>query len=137
MVTVNWQGGLAFEADPPSGVKWVMDAGDGQKVGHSPLEGLLAAVAACSAVDVVIVLEKKRQKIASYRIEIDGVRTRDGEYPRPFVEMTIRHILTGEGLDPLAVQRAVELSDQKYCTVIATLRQSPAIKSEWVIEDQN
>ncbi len=134
MVNVKWIGGLAFEADPPSGVKLRLDAGDAEKIGPSPLEALLASAAACSAVDVVVILEKKRQKVTAYRLEVDGVRSPDGEYPRPYLEITIRHILQGENLDPAAVQRAVELSDEKYCTVIATLRQSPKVRSEWTIE---
>ena len=136
MVTVNWLGGLVFEADPPSGAKFQLDAGNGNspRLGPSPLECLLASIAGCSAVDVVVILEKKRQKVTSYRIEVDGVRGPEGEYPRPFVSLTVRHILSGEGLTEDAVQRAVELSDEKYCTVIATLRLGPTVTSEWTIE---
>lgn len=137
MVTVNWLGGVAFEAAPPSGNKFVMDSHPdygGRNLGPSPLEALLSAVAACSAVDVVSILEKKRQKLTSYRIEIEGVRAPEGEFPRPFLSLTIRHIVRGEDLNPHAVERAVELSDEKYCSVIATLRATPAIVSEWKIE---
>lgn len=137
MVTVNWIGGVAFEAEPPSGNKFVMDSHPdygGRDLGPSPLEALLGAVAACSAVDVVSILEKKKQKLSSYRIEIEGVRAPEGEFPRPFLSMIIRHIVKGENLDPHAVERAVELSDNKYCSVIATLRATPAISSEWKIE---
>lgn len=137
MVSVEWKGGMVFEADPPSGSKFVFDAipeygGTGK--GPTPLEGLLGALAACSAMDVVGVLEKKKQVIHSYRIEVEGTRGPQGEFPRPFLSLVVRHILRGENLDPAAVQRAVELSDQKYCTVITTLRYSPAVSSEWRIE---
>ncbi len=138
MFTVNWIGGVAFEAQPPSGNKFVMDSHPdfgGRNLGPSPLELLLGAIAGCSAVDVVSILEKKRQKLSSYRIEIEGVRVPPGEFPRPYTSITIRHIVSGEGLDPAAVERAVELSDNKYCSVIATLRQSPEIISEWQIEE--
>ncbi|HEY0868043.1 MAG TPA: OsmC family protein, partial [Fimbriimonas sp.] len=74
MVTVEWTGGMAFEATPPSGNKFVMDAipeFGGSNLGPTPLEALLASVAACSAMDVVSVLTKKRQKVLSYRIEVE------------------------------------------------------------------
>jgi putative redox protein len=137
MVRVEWQGGFVFEATPPSGVKLVLDShpeSGGQGKGPTPVEALLSAVAACSAIDVISILEKKRQKVTSYRVEIEGTRPPQGQYPRPFLSIVIRHILQGEALDPAAVERAVELSDSKYCSVIATLRQTPAVSSEWRIE---
>jgi putative redox protein len=137
MVTVNWIGGAAFEADPPSGNKFVMDSHvdfGGQNKGPSPVEALLSSIAACSAIDVIGVLEKKRQVVTAYRVEVEGERNPPGEWPRPFTSIVIRHILSGENLDPGAVARAVELSDEKYCSVIATLRQAPAVGSEWRIE---
>lgn len=138
MVTVNWLDGQAFEAEPPSGNRFLMDAypkdGEGSR-GPTPVETLLAAIGGCSAIDVLSILEKKRQKVTAYRVEVDGQRTPEGEYPRPFASIVVRHIVTGENLDPLAVERAVELSDQKYCSVIATLRTGPTVTSEYVIED--
>lgn len=103
--------------------------------GPTPIETLLAAIGGCSAIDVLSILEKKRQKVTAYRVEVDGQRTAEGEFPRPFTSIVLRHIVTGEDLDPLAVERAVELSDQKYCSVIATLRSSPTVTSEYIIED--
>lgn len=137
MVTVNWKGRLAFEAVPESGNRFTMDAlpaSGGQGLGPTPVEALLCSAAACSAMDVVQILEKKKQKITAYRIEVDGDRTDPGQYPRPFVEVRIRHIISGENLDPATVERAVELSDDKYCTVVATLREGPVVKSSWTIE---
>ena len=84
--------------------------------------------------DVISILEKKRQKVTDYRVEIDGERTPQGEFPRPFLSIKVRHILTGENLDPTAVNRAVNLSDEKYCSVSATIRSAPPIVTEWRIE---
>ena len=138
MVLVDWRGGMVFEATPPSGKVIVMDSnpehGGGGK-GPTPVETLLASAAACSGMDVVSILEKKRQKVTGYRIEIDGVRVPQGDWPRPFLSITIRHIVSGDGLDPAAVQKAVELSHAKYCSVVATLRQAPEVSSEWRIEN--
>ncbi|AIE83618.1 OsmC family protein [Fimbriimonas ginsengisoli] len=138
MLVVNWQGGMAFEADPPSGNRFVMDAipefgGEGK--GPSPVEAFLASAAACSAMDVIGILEKKRQKVNGYRIEVEWQRDPPGTWPRPILSITVRHVLVGEGLDPDAVAKAVELSDTKYCTVIATLRQPPTVRSEYVVQE--
>lgn len=84
--------------------------------------------------DVVNILEKKRQKVTGYRVEVDGERVPKGQWPRPFLSITVKHIITGDGIDPVAVQRAIELTDEKYCSVIATLRQAPTVSSVWEIE---
>lgn len=137
MVTVRWDGGAAFEAEVPSGVPLVLDSHPdfgGKGRGPTPVETLLASVAACSAMDVVSILEKMRQKVTAYRVEVDGDRPPPGDYPRAFSEIRIRHVVTGENIDPQAVAKAVALSDEKYCTVITTLRASPKVRSEFVIE---
>lgn len=103
-------------------------------MGPTPFEAFMATLAACSAMDVISILNKKKQTVTSYRVEVDGERGPEGVYPRPFLSMTVKHILSGENLDPEAVKRAVELSDSKYCSVIATLRQAPTVTSEWQIE---
>jgi len=98
------------------------------------MEALLCSLAACTAMDVVLILEKKRQKVTRYRLEIVGERPPKGTYPRPFVTIKVKHLLTGENLDPMAVARAIELSDKKYCSVSMTLRAGVAMTSEWSID---
>jgi putative redox protein len=137
MVTVSWVGNLAFEVSPPSGIKFVVDShaelgGTGR--GPTPIEAFLGALASCSAIDVISILRKKQQKVTTYRIEIDGERPPPGEFPRPFTSIIVRHIVTGENIDPKAVERAIELTDQKYCSVIATVRSAPPITSVYEIE---
>ena len=137
MVTVRWTDGAAFEADVPSGAKFVIDTHPdygGRGLGPTPVEALLSSIAACSAIDVLDILRKKRQVVTSYRIEVDGDRPPPGEWPRAISEIRVRHILAGENIDPDSVARAVELSDTKYCTVITTLRAAPTVKSTWEIE---
>lgn len=137
MVTVDWVGGMAFSAHPPSGNGFVMDSHaefGGEDRGPTPVEALLSSIAACSAIDVLSILKKKQQKVTAYRVEVDGERPPAGEYPRPFTSLVIRHVVAGEGIDPAAVARAIQLSDEKYCSVLATLRQGPAVRSEFQIE---
>jgi putative redox protein len=138
-LTVDWKGGLAFEATPPSGHRMTFDAipdVGGSNLGPTPVEALCASAAACSAIDVISILTKKRQTVTGYRLEVEWVRADDGNWPRPVRELVIRHILSGEDLDPEAVARSVELSDTKYCTAISTLRTEVSVTSEWKIEGQ-
>lgn len=138
MVTVNWIEGMVFRGRTPSGATLTLDTDPefgGVAAGPSPVEALLTAAAACSGMDVLSILRKKQQKVTAYRIEIEGSRGPEGQFPRPFLTMTIQHIVEGEDIDPAAVRRAVELSDEKYCTVLATLRGAPAITSTYRVVD--
>lgn len=128
---------MAFEATPPSGKSFVMDvsqAQGGDGLGPSPLEVLAGSLGACSAMDVIGILAKKQQTVDSYRVEVHGERGPEGVYPRPFTRLMVRHVLSGEALDPMAVARAVELSDQKYCSVLATLRLGAQVESSYMIQ---
>ncbi len=138
MVTVNWDSGLRFSADVPSGGTFVMDEfpdEGAESKGPTPFEAFQAAIAACSAYDVMVVMTKKRQKVTSYRVEIDGDRGPEGVYPRPFTAIRLRHIIEGEGIDDAAVAQAVRLSDEKYCSCLATVRESPAIQSTYEVHE--
>jgi putative redox protein len=138
VVTIRWKDGTAFEAEVPTGAKFVIDSHPdhgGRLLGPTPLEALLSSVAACSAIDVLDILKKKRQKVTSYRVEVEGDRPPPGDFPRSYTAIRVKHILGGENLDPDAVARAVDLSDSKYCTVITTLRKGITVTSDWEIED--
>lgn len=129
---------MAFSAAMPSGVEFVMDTHPdygGQKLGPTPFEAFVATAAGCSAIDVMIVLEKKKQKVTSYKIEVSYERDApEGAYPRPITGVTVKHIVKGEDLDEKAVAKAVELSDTKYCSVIATLREPVKVQSTFAVE---
>ena len=137
---VEWKGKRVFEANPPTGNKFVMDAypeSGGQDKGPTPMEAFIASGAACSAMDVLQILEKKRQKVTSYRVEVEGEQSAEGGYPHPYTSLTFRHILEGENLDEHAVEQAVRLSDEKYCTVIATLRATPKVLSVFEVSQSS
>ncbi|MCU0316771.1 MAG: OsmC family protein [Fimbriimonadaceae bacterium] len=136
MVTVEWKGDFVFEATPESGKLVTMDTfpSEGHDTkGATPFETFLSGIAACSAYDVVLILGKKRQKVTSYHVVIDGERTEEGVYPRPFKSLTLRHVLSGENLDPQVVDQAIKLSDEKYCSAIATVRAAPIVTSAFEI----
>jgi putative redox protein len=136
MIKVHWQGGMAFAAEVSGGKRFIMDASvqsGGKASGPSPLEAFLSAAAACSGMDVVLILGKKRVKFDEYWIEVEWTRAPEGSHPRPVLSVEIRHMLRGKDLDEKAVAKAVTLSDQKYCAVASTLRQSPEVKSTYEI----
>ncbi len=98
------------------------------------MELLLLALGGCTGVDVISILRKKRQQITDYRIEVSGERRE--EHPRAFTRLFVKHIVRGRGVSPDAVVRAIELSDQKYCSVAATLRgEAEIVTSYEIIED--
>jgi putative redox protein len=84
--------------------------------------------------DVVSILAKMRQPLESYRIAVEWERSPQGEWPRPIVTIKVTHVLKGR-LDPAMVEKAVTLSDEKYCGVTATLRKPPLLSTSWEIED--
>ena len=127
---VHWTGGLRFTASKPGGPQILIDA-DGVTA-PSPLVTLLIAGATCSGADVVAILEKKRIKITSFQIEAGGHRKED--YPRRFTEIWLRFTLAGEGLTELAARQAVDLSVQKYCSVMNSLNPDIVVTTEIVIE---
>ena len=85
----------------------------------SPVETVLVALGACTAMDVVSIATKKRQRLASYRIHVRGDQ-RD-EYPQVFTEIDVVHEVTGENLSEAAIRRSIELSATKYCPVSAMI----------------
>jgi putative redox protein len=136
MIQVEWRGKMAFEARMPDGTGFLMDtdeASGGESGGASPVQALLAAVAGGAGMDVISILRKMRQEVTAYRMEVEHARAPQGEFPRPVTAIRVRHLLEGPNLDEAAVAKAVRLSDEKYCSVLATLRFGPAIESEFRI----
>lgn len=135
-LVVHWRGDMVFESETPSGGNFKMDTHPdygGTRQGPTPLEALLASSAACGAIDVLSVLHKKKQNVRNYRVEVVWERGPEGVYPRPITAMRIRHIVNGDDIDPAALERAVQLSDEKYCSILATLRIPVAVQSNWEI----
>jgi putative redox protein len=115
-VRLEHRGGSRFHAEPSSGHPYDFDDRE-SNTGGSPVETVLAALASCSAMDVISIVSKKRQDVASYWIEVTGEQ-RD-EYPQVYSEVTIVHELEGTDLSEAAIRRAIELSATKYCPVNA------------------
>jgi putative redox protein len=122
--TVRWVGSEAFLAQMPSGHAVVFDADRKHNSAPGPMEMLLGALGACSSVDVVEILRKKRQKLDSLEIEISGERA--VEPPTVWTKIEMIYRLAG-ALDEKAVRDAIELSQTKYCSVAATLKKTAEI----------
>ena len=111
-------GDMRFEAVTGSGHTIVIDNGEGD-TGPRPSELVPAALGACTAMDVISILRKKRQEVASYAINVAGEQA--DSHPARFLSIRVEHVVEGADLDVEAVRRAIELSATKYCTVGATL----------------
>jgi putative redox protein len=122
--TVKWVGREEFLATMPSGHAVPFDADRKHNSAPGPMEMLLGALGSCTAVDIISILEKKRQKLASLEIEISGERAKDP--PAVWTKIAIVYRLSGR-LDEKAVRDAIELSQNKYCSVAAMLRKTAEI----------
>jgi putative redox protein len=129
--TVKNAGDEFLIATTPGNYSLTIDTKSDRKSAPTPVELLLVSVAACTAVDVVSIMEKKRQQVTDYRVEITGER-RD-EHPRAFTKMQIHHIVYGHDVSEQALARAIELSDTKYCSVAATVRPTVEITTSFEI----
>jgi len=129
--TVQYAGDEFFIGTTPSGHAQTIDTKGDRKAAPSPLEMLLVSVAACTAADVVSILEKKRQIVTRYIVEITG--TRRDDHPRAFTGLHVHHIVHGRSVSEKAVADAVELSDKKYCSVAATVRPTAEITTSFEI----
>lgn len=129
---VVWKGAnLDFAAALGSGYAFDMSSRAGE-AGGSPMEFLLAGVAGCTAVDVVMILQKKRQPISAVEVEISGLRA--DERPRTYTAVDITYRVRGD-VDPRAVEQAIELSEEKYCSASVMFRNAGvAISSSYRIE---
>jgi putative redox protein len=116
-VVLTWQEGLRFTGGAPEGPSTIIDGDNSAAPG--PMLTLLLAAASCSGSDVVVILEKMRVRLRQLRIDATGVR-REQE-PRRYIAIRFDYHLGGEGLDQAKATRAIDLSLEKYCSVIHSL----------------
>lgn len=128
---VQYAGDDFFIGTAPSGHAQIMDAKGDRRSAPTPVEMLLVSVAACTAMDVQSILEKKRQQVTDYKVEISGTRAED--HPRKFLTFHIHHMVYGRGVSEKAVADSIELSDTKYCSVAATVRPTAEITTSYEI----
>ncbi len=120
---VVWKGEMQFEATADSGHRLTLDAAPqhgGRNAGFRPMELLLIGTAGCTAMDVVALLRKMRQQFSAVEVTIGGERRE--EHPRAFTRLHLTYTVRGRNLDRAKVERAITLSQDKYCSATASLR---------------
>ncbi|MEI7813580.1 MAG: OsmC family protein [Coriobacteriia bacterium] len=136
-VSVRWAGQRQMVAWDAAGHGIVMDAPaqyGGQSTGARPLEVFLEALGACTAMDVVAVLEKKRQHFTDLEVLVTATQ-REDEFPKIYNRIALEYVVTGYGVKPAAVARAVELSQEKYCSVRGMLGPAVTIVTSFRVEE--
>lgn len=131
---ITWINGRAFLGESGSGHAVVMDGAPeagGHNIGVRPMEMLLLGLGGCTAFDVVMILEKAREKVTGCEVSLEAERA--GEDPKVFTAVKMVYTLTGKGLKPAVVERAVTLSEEKYCSASAMFRHTAEITTEWRI----
>ncbi len=119
---VKLEAGMRFEAEAGSGHHLTLDAAEhagGHNAGFIPMELLLVGLAGCTGMDVISILRKMRQQITAYEVRVEGIRAE--EHPMVFVEISVEYIITGYHVQPEAVERAIQLSKDRYCGAGITL----------------
>jgi putative redox protein len=116
-----------------SGHGVVVDA-SAEKLGPSPMELVLIGMAGCTAYDVVNILEKKRQAVTS--LEVSAQAERAAEPPRVFTEIQVEYVVRGRGIQPKAVEDAIRLSKERYCSASIMLGKTAPITTRFRIEEE-
>ena len=134
---VHWQQRMSFEGLSDSGFSVPM--GSVPEVGGDndaprPMELILLGLGGCTGMDVISILQKKKQQVTSFDIRLNAERA--GQHPKVFTAIEIEYIVRGKDIDPAAVERAVQLSAEKYCPAQAMLGQIAPIKTKITIENE-
>ncbi len=125
---------MQFDGKATSGHTLTMDADDkagGHNAGFRPMELLLVGFGGCSGMDVISILRKKRQQVSGLEINVRGEKTES--YPQVYKEVHIEYVIKGKGVEKEAVERAIALSLDKYCSVGATLAKAGKITHSYKI----
>jgi putative redox protein len=130
---VIWAGEMLFLGSDRRGHTVVYDSGEeGLTSGIGPMRALLTSLGACTGMDIVAILRKRKQKVSSLRVLVRGERPESG-YPRPFKAIELKYLISGEDLKREQVEEAVSQSMEKFCHVAATLRPSAKISHSYEI----
>ncbi|MGD8814815.1 MAG: OsmC family protein [Anaerolineales bacterium] len=133
---VVWDHGLTFTGTADTGFQVSLGADPsvgGDNDGFRPMELMALSLAGCTAMDVISILLKKRQQVTKFEVLVRADRA--SEHPRVFTKMNIDYFITGTDINPAAVDRAIELSVDKYCPAQAMLRNSVELIHSHHIQD--
>ena len=134
-MVVEWKENYRIEGKNEKGLTVNFDAPKehgGEETALSPMENVLASLAACSSFHVLTILKKKRQNVSAYSVEATAERREDPP-PRVFTKIHLKYIVKGENISPEAVEIAIKLSEEKYCSVGGMLQKALPITSSFEI----
>lgn len=135
-VSLDWKGGMTFEGAGPSGFVQRLDSDQsagGDNSGARPMEFIAMGLAGCTGMDVISILNKKKQAITDFQVKLHADRA--GEHPRVFTQAVIEYLIYGSKVEEAAVIRAIELSAEKYCPAQAMLEKAFPIRLTYKIFD--
>lgn len=121
-ITLNWKGKMAFEGAGDSGFSQKFDSDEsvgGENSAARPMEFIALGLAGCTGMDVISILQKKKQPVADFQVLVHADRA--AEHPKVFTSAVIEYLVTGKNVDEAALLRAIELSAEKYCPAQAML----------------
>jgi putative redox protein len=136
-VRATLETGMCFDVETGSGHHVILDAAEhngGQDSGPLPMEMLLVALASCAGMDIITILRKKRLEITGYELRVLGMRAE--EHPKVFLDITVEHFFTGHNIRPEAVERAIQLTEERYCGASAMLGKTATINHTFHIIDE-
>jgi putative redox protein len=133
---VTWKGKMTFNGSADSG--FIVPLGTdsavgGDNDGFRPLELMAVSLAGCTAMDVISILQKKRQDVTAFEVKVHADRA--PEHPKIFTDITVEYRIEGHKVDPAAVERAIELSETKYCPAQAMLAKVVKIEHTYSITE--
>jgi len=132
--TIKWVDGVSFVGESESGHAVVIDGppdAGGRNIGMRPMEMVLVGMGACTAFDVVSILQKARQPVRDCRVELQAERA--DEIPKVFTRIHVHFVVSGKDLKPAQVERAVKLSAEKYCSASIMLGKTAEITHDYEI----
>jgi putative redox protein len=132
---VKWVEGMTFIGESGSGHAVVLDGAPesgGRNLGIRPMELMLLGLAGCTAFDVVLILQRGREPISDCVVEVEAVRAPVD--PKVFTKIHLRYTLRGHELSPEKVERAIQLSKEKYCSASIMLGQVAEITHSWTVD---
>jgi len=136
-IILNWKGKMAFEGVGDSGFTQRMDtdAAGGENTGARPMEFIALGLAGCTAMDVISIMQKKKQPIADFQVQVHAQRA--DEHPKVFTGAVIEYRVTGRDVDESSLLRAIELSAEKYCPAQAMLSKAFPMQLVYKIFDED
>ena len=133
-VNITWKGGMAFEGAGNSGFIQKMDTGSSIGGGDSaggPMEFIALGLAGCTGMDVISILQKKKQPVIGFNVRVTAGRSQD--HPKVFTDAVIEYLIVGRNVEEAAVLRAIELSAEKYCPAHAMLSKAFPIRMVYTL----